>query len=92
MRKKAGVLGSISFQIRLTKEKERAKRKKRGEEKRAMDALLVFIMATLAGKKFWTQKLHLVVMLSKIRLDMLQEKQRKLKQVILLHCNIAISL
>ena len=57
-----------------------------------MDALLVFIMASLAGKKFWTQKLHLVVMLSKIRLDMLQEKQRKLKQVILLHCNIAISL
>ena len=57
-----------------------------------MDALLVFIMATLAGKKFWTQKLHLVLMLSKIRLDMLQEKQRKLKQVILLHCNIAISL
>ena len=28
MRKKAGVLGSISFQITLTKEKERAKRKK----------------------------------------------------------------
>ena len=57
-----------------------------------MDALLIFIMATLAGKKFWTQKLHPVVMLSKIRLDMLQEKQRKLKQLILLHCNIAISL
>ena len=28
MPKKAGVLGSISFQITLTKEKERAKRKK----------------------------------------------------------------
>ena len=47
-----------------------------------MVALLVFIMATLAGKKFWTQKLHPVVMLSKIRLDMLKGKQRQLKQVI----------
>ena len=40
-------MGSISFKITLTKEKERAKRKKGGEEKRAMVALLVFIMATL---------------------------------------------
>ena len=40
----------MSFKITLTKEKERAKRKKGGEEKRAMLALLVFIMATLAGK------------------------------------------
>ena len=54
MRKKAGVLGSISFQITLTKEKERAE--KGGEEKRAMDALLVFIMATLAGKKMLDAK------------------------------------
>ena len=56
MRKKTGVLGSISFQITLTKEKERAKRKKGGEEKRAMDALFVFIMATLAGKKILDAK------------------------------------
>ena len=62
----------MSFKITLTKEKERAKRKKGGEEKRAMLALLVFIMATLAGKKCWTQKLHLAVgvTFSKIRLDM----------------------
>ena len=40
----------MSFKIILTKEKERATRKKVGEEKRAMDALLVFIMATLVEK------------------------------------------
>ena len=36
-----------SSKITLTKEKERRRIKERGEEKKAMVALLVFIMATL---------------------------------------------
>ena len=52
-RQKAGFLCAISSRITLTKEKkrigekERARRKEGGEEKKAMVALLVFIMATL---------------------------------------------
>ena len=57
-------MGPINSKITLTKEKERrkrkrARRKKGGEEKKAMVALLVFIMATLetSGKKnCWTEK------------------------------------
>ena len=45
----------ISSKIELAKEKkgekEKARKKKGGEEKKAMVALLGFIMATLAGKK-----------------------------------------
>ena len=49
-RQKAGFLGVISSKITLTKEKEgrtRKRRKKGGEEKKAVFALQVFIMATL---------------------------------------------
>ena len=50
-RQKAGFLSSISYKITLTKEKkgekETARRKKRGEEKKTMVTLLVFILATL---------------------------------------------
>jgi len=50
-RQKAGFWGPISSKITLTKkrkgEKERARRKKGGEEKKAMVAFLVFIMASL---------------------------------------------
>ena len=48
---KAGFLNPMSSKITPTKEKERkkerARRKKGGKEKKAMVALLVFIMATL---------------------------------------------
>ena len=54
-RQKASFLGSISSKITLTKEKETARRKKGGEQKKAMIALLVFITATLE-KNCWTQK------------------------------------
>ena len=37
-------------------EKERSRRRKGGEEKKGMVALLVFIIATLAEKNCWTQK------------------------------------
>ena len=70
-------MGPINSKITLTKEKERrkrkrARRKKGGEEKKAMVALLVFIMATLetSGKKnVGRKKIHLAVTFSKIRLD-----------------------
>ena len=49
-----GYLDPISSKITLTKrrkrEKERAGRKKGGEEKKAMAAPLIFIMATLDAK------------------------------------------
>ena len=63
----------ISSKISLTKEKERRKRKSEAregngrEQKKAMVALLVFIMATL--ENCWTQKVHLAVTFSKIRLE-----------------------
>ena len=56
------------------KKKERARRKKGGEEKKAMVALLVSIMAILEEKNCWTQKVHLAVTFSKIRLD-IREKE-----------------
>ena len=70
-------MGPINSKITLTKEKERRKRKrvrrkKGGEEKKAMVALLVFIMATLetsAKKNVGRKKIHLAVTFSKIRLD-----------------------
>ena len=50
-RQKASFLGPINSKITLTKEKEKRKRnreeKKGGIEKKAVVALLVFIMATL---------------------------------------------
>ena len=45
-------------------------RRKGKEEKKAMVALLVFIMATLAEKNCRTQKVHLAMTFSKIELDM----------------------
>ena len=70
-------MGPINSKITLTKEKERrkrkrARRKKGGEEKKAMVALLVFIMATLetgGEKNVGRKKIHLAVTFSKIRLD-----------------------
>ena len=55
--------------------KGQAKKKERGEEKKAMVSLLVFIMATLEKKNFWTQTVHLAVTLSKIRLDMHRQRR-----------------
>ena len=49
-------------------------RRKGGEEKKAMVALSVFIIATLeivfGPKNCWTQKVHLAIAFSKIRLDL----------------------
>ena len=49
--------------------KRKEKEKERGKEKKAMVALLVFIMATSAENNCWTLKVPLVVTLSKIGLD-----------------------
>ena len=49
-------------------EKERSSRRKGGQEKKDMVALLVFIIATLAEKNCWAQKVHLVTTLSIIQL------------------------
>ena len=73
-RQKAGFLSPRSSKITVTKEKERRKReseeKERGEEKKAMVALLVFIIGTfLAEKNCSTKKVHLAITFSKIRLD-----------------------
>ena len=60
-RQKAGFLSPRSFKITVTKEKkgenERARRRKDGEEKKAMVALLVFIIATSFGDSFWPETL-----------------------------------
>ena len=63
-----------SNQLRKRKgEKGRARRRKGGEEKQAMVALLVFIIPTLeivfGSKSCSTQKVHLAITLLKIRLD-----------------------
>ena len=54
--------------------KGKEKKKERGEgkeekRKKSMVALLVFIIATLAEKNCWTQKVHLAITFSKIGLD-----------------------
>ena len=54
--------------------KGKEKKKERGERKeemrkKAMVALLAFIIATLEKEKCWTQKVHLAETFSKIRLD-----------------------
>ena len=70
---KEGVFGLDKLQKHTTKErkgeKERTRSHKGGEEKKAMVALLVFIMATLEMYYCWTEKVHLAVTFSKIRLD-----------------------
>ena len=70
-------LKADKLQITVTKEKEGRKLKERGEgkedkRKKAMAALLAFIIATLflAEKNCWTQKVHLAITFSKIRLDL----------------------
>ena len=75
-RQKACFLSPGSSKITVTKEKgkkERARRRKGGEEKKALVALSVFIIATLKivfdGKNCSTQKVHLTITLSKIQLD-----------------------
>lgn len=73
-RQEAGFLSPICSKITRTKEKEMSKRKSEEEEtskrEKSMVALLVFTMATLAGKKnCWTQKVQLAVTFSKFRLD-----------------------
>ena len=67
-------LGPNKLQNHSNEGKGKEKNEERGqgkEEKRkkAMVALLVFIIATLAEKDCWTQKVHLAVTFSKIRLD-----------------------
>ena len=51
-------MGAISTKITLTsaltKEKQRREKEERRRGGKAMVAFLVFIMATLAGKKCWT--------------------------------------
>ena len=76
-------MGPINSKITLTrkrkKEKETERRKKGGVEKKAMVALLVFMMATLEifwpEKNCWTQKIYLTVTFSKIRLDIRGENK-----------------
>ena len=76
-RQKAGVFNPRSSKIIVTKEKERRKRKseekERRRKKKAIAALLVSITATLeiifGQKNCSTQKVHLAITLSKIRLD-----------------------
>ena len=46
-RQKAGFLRPAELQNHINEGKEKEKKKERGEEKKAMGALLVFIMATL---------------------------------------------
>ena len=64
----------------VTKEKERRKRKsevkERRRRKKAMAALLVFIMATLTEKNCRTQKVHLAITCSKIRLDIVSDNRK----------------
>ena len=73
--KGTGFLSPRSSKITVTKEKERRKRKseekERGRRKKAIVALLVFIMTTFGRKKkiCWTQKVHLAIMFSVIQLD-----------------------
>ena len=75
-RQKAGFLGPISSNhTKEGKEKEKRKSEEEGgvegvEDKKAMVALLVLIMATLEidilpkKKNCWTEKIHLAVMFS----------------------------
>ena len=74
-RQKAGFLRPGELQNHINEGKEKEKKKERGEEKKAMGALLVFIMATLTvvfgRKNCWTQTVHLAVTFSKVRLDIL---------------------
>ena len=61
-----------SSKITVTKEKKRRKRKREKQRKRrkkAMVALLAFIIATFEKKYCSTQKVHLAITLSTIRLD-----------------------
>ena len=88
-RQKAGFWGLISSKITL---KERRKKKSEEEERRRRNkksngCTLSFLMATLKivfGRKksdnCWTQKVHLVVTFSNIRLDTSSETQGREKR------------
>ena len=89
-RQKAGFLSPRSSKIIVTKEEERRKRKRkrkrrsedeeRRRRKKAMVALLVFRIATLkivfGRKNCRTQKVHLEITLSKIRLDIYDKGEK----------------
>ena len=88
---KGRLLGPDKLQnhsIKRKGERKRARRKKGGEEtKKPMGALSVSLMATLrivSGRKknnnCWTQKVHLVVTFSNIRLDTSSETQGREKR------------
>ena len=68
--------GPISFKITQTKEKETRKgksgRKKRGEEKKAMVAVLMFNMANR-----WVEKVNLAVMFSRNNLAKITRQEIK---------------
>ena len=87
-RQKAGFLSPRSSKIIVTKEEERRKRKRKRESedeerrrrKKAMVAVLVFRIATLkivfGRKNCRTQKVHLEITLSKIRLDIYDKGEK----------------
>ena len=83
-RQKAGFLSLKSSKITVTKKKERTRRKSEEKGKKAMVALLVFIIATLEigfGRKNWldAKLVHLAITFSKIRVDVNKVKYRIFK-------------
>ena len=66
-------LSPTSSKFTVTKEKERRKRKSEEEERRrrgkSNGCTLSFYNSYFGEKKCWTQKVHLAVTFSKIRLD-----------------------
>ena len=89
-RQKAGFLSPRSSKIIVTKEEERRKRKRKSDDeerrsrKKAMVALLVFRIATseivFGRKNYRTQKVHLEITLSKIRLDIYDKGENKIHE------------
>ena len=78
MRQKAGFVSPRSSKITVTKEKERRKRKSEEKERRRREKSNGCTLSFYNGyfgvsfwpkKNCWTQKLHLTITLSKIRLD-----------------------
>ena len=74
-RQKAGFVGKLQNHSNegKGKEKNKARRRKGGEEKKAMVLHLNcyngYFGDTLAEKNCWTEKVHLAITFSKIRLD-----------------------
>ena len=77
---RARFLSPRSSKIIVTEENERRKRKseerERRRRKKAMVSFLVFIIATLK-KNFSTQKVHLAITLSKIRLECCSRRRER---------------